>query len=315
MSRVNTERPIKVGFLMNTIENGMDGETPRWADIERMAKTAEEVGFDSIWIGDRLLVDDGDSAVGMWESIPFLGALAAVTSRIEIGTLVIRSIYRNPALVAKIADAVDEISGGRFTLGFGAGSDAGENDRFGWPEDHPIGRLEEATAIVHGLLHKGRLDYEGKYYRVHDCELRPRGPRPEGPPLMLAARGPRARKLTARYADIWNRYLIYDKDNLAEIEQYQKEMDEACAAEGRDPATLLRTAFLMADVTEGGGDALMSRMKMYAGAPLSGGPEAMASALRTLASLGFSEVQVWPIPNSREGVEKFAPVLEILDRG
>jgi len=315
MPSASSKRPIKIGFLMNTLENGMGGETPRWSHILEMAKTAEDVGFDSLWLGDRLLVDDGDSTVGMWEGISMLGALAAVTSRIEIGALVLRSIYRNPSLVAKIADSLDEISGGRFILGLGAGSDLGENDRFGWPEDHPIARLEEATEITHALLRKGSLDYEGKYYTVHDCVLKPRGPRPQGPPIMLASRGPRTRRLTARYADIWNRYLVYDKDNLAEIEQYQKEMDEACAAEGRDPASLQRTGFLMADLNIGGGDAVMKRMSNYAGSPLSGSPEEIADACRTLAGLGFSELELWLIPNSLAGVEGFAPVLELLDKG
>ena len=293
----------------------MDGETPRWSDLAAMARAAEDVGFDSVWVGDRLL---GDGENDMWECTTLLSALANETSRITLGSLVIRSIYRNPVLTAKIANTLDEISGGRFVLGLGVGPDGGENERLGCPEDHPIGRFEEALVIIRGLLQRGSVDYEGTYYRVRDCELGTRGPSEQGPPLLIAARAPRVLRLAARNADLWQTYLIYRKDDPSEIERQQREVDAACEAEGRDPATLERTGFVQLDTRNrpGGGVQLEAMEKFgYGGAPISGAPEEIADAFRVLAGLGFSQLHILPTPNSLGGAEVIGRALEILDRG
>jgi alkanesulfonate monooxygenase SsuD/methylene tetrahydromethanopterin reductase-like flavin-dependent oxidoreductase (luciferase family) len=119
----------------------MDGGTARWKDIKAMAQAAESVGFDAIWLPDRLTnIRDGQKR-GVWESMTMLSAIAAVTSRVEIGQAVLRSIYRNPALLAKMVESIDEISGGRFILGIGSGSSAAppkaDNYAFGFRDVHP----------------------------------------------------------------------------------------------------------------------------------------------------------------------------------
>ncbi len=300
---------------MTTLTAGMGGETPRWSDLAAMARAAEDLGFDSVWVGDRLL---GDGEHGMWECTTLLAALARETSRVEIGSLVIRAIYRNPALTAKIANTLDEISGGRFVLGLGVGPDGGENERLGYPEDHPIGRFEEALAIIRGLLRCGNLNFEGTYYRVRDWELEPRGPSEHGPPVLVAARTPRVLRLAARNADLWQTYLSYRKDDQKEIVRQQEEADAACEAEGRDPATLERTGFVQVDASnrpEGSPVAESLEKFGYGGPPISGGPEEIADAFRVLAGLGFSQLHLWPTPNSLGGIEVIGRALEILDRG
>src|SRR5215211_254506 len=198
-------RPLKVGLILPDTEREMGGETARWSDLVVMARMAEDLGFDSIWNADHLIYRFPDKDVqGPWESWSLLAALAAVTSRVEIGPLVSCTSFRNPALLAKTADTVEEISGGRLILGLGAGWHEPEYIAFGYPFDHRVGRFAEAIRIIAGLLREGRVDFEGTYYQARDCELRPRGPRTSGPPIMIGTTGDRMLRLTAEFADLWN---------------------------------------------------------------------------------------------------------------
>ena len=314
MSAEQKRRPIKLGVLISTLEGGMDGKTPRWTDIAAMGRAVEDLGFDSVWIGDRLLVEDSEEKSGLWEGTTMLAALAAETSRIEIGSLVLRSIYRSPVMVAKIADALDEISGGRFVLGIGTGTDPTELPRFGFPDSQPVGRFEEAIAIIHGLLHHGQLDFEGQHYRVRDCELRPRGPSPSGPPLLIPARAPRMQRIAARYADRWQSFVTYRKGDVEEAKQVREQMAAACRATGRDPASLPCSGLVLADVSGGKTSTVMDRNPVYGGPAISGSPEEIAQACRELADAGYSELDLWLTPNTVHGVELIARALEVLDR-
>ncbi|MFT4039742.1 MAG: LLM class flavin-dependent oxidoreductase [Thermomicrobiales bacterium] len=308
-------RPLEVGFLMMPTENPTTGVVPRWTDILTMARRGEELGYDSLWIPDHLIIDlprPGSEPEGAWEAWSLVAALAAATERIQIGLLVTCTAFRNPALLAKIADTCDEISGGRLILGVGAGWCQREFDAFGYPFDHRVSRFAEAVDITSHLLREGRYTYEGKYYQVQDCELRPRGPRPEGPPILVgsSSKGERMMRLVARYADIWNR--DFDATNPDEVPysredllKSQAKIDAACVEVGRDPATLTRTCGVWVDLPGGkdrGWDAL------------SGTPEEMAAGLRKYAETGYSGVQIWLNDNDTSGIEAFAPVLEILDR-
>src|SRR5438093_947835 len=111
---------LKIGLILPSWTGSLGGETPRWRDVLAVAQRAEAVGFDSLWVADDLLVRFEEGApLGMWECWSFLAALAASTRRVELGTLVASALFRHPALLAKMADTVDEISGGRLTLGIG----------------------------------------------------------------------------------------------------------------------------------------------------------------------------------------------------
>src|SRR5438046_2801072 len=140
---------------------------------------------------DHLTMREGTQTTPVWEGWSLLSALAASTRRVELGTLVVATSFRNPALLAKIADTVDEISGGRLVLGLGAGWHEPEYLAFGYPFDHRVSRFAEAIAIIHGLLRDGCVDFDGTYSSPRDCELRPRGPRPQGPPIMIGSTSPR----------------------------------------------------------------------------------------------------------------------------
>ncbi len=167
--------------------------------------------------------------------------LAAITERPEIGTMVLCSSFRNPALLAKMADTVDEISDGRLILGIGAGWNEPEYHAFGYPFDHRTDRFAEALPILSGLLRDGHIDFQGEYYEARDCELRPRGPRPGGPPIVVGAStaGPRMLDLAARYADGWNTWFSSTGNTVAGLLPFLAKVDAACEAVGRDPATLV----------------------------------------------------------------------------
>ena len=168
-----------------------------------------------------------------------LAALAEATQRIELGPLVACNSFRNPALLAKMAATLDEVSAGRLVLGIGAGWHEPEYHAFGFPFDRKVGRLEEALQIISALLRKGHVDFEGSFYSARDCELTPRGPRPEGPPILVGGQRPRMLRLAATYAD------IYDADFHLGPETATKcfeAIDAACRSAGRDRGTLRRGA-------------------------------------------------------------------------
>ena len=151
-----------------------------------LASTAEAIGLDTLLLPDHLIyrLPELPNMRGSWEAMSMAAALAAVTTNVELGHLVLSTSWRNPALVAKMADTIDEISGGRFTLGLGAGWHEPEFTAYGFPFEHRFARFEEAVQIIHGLLHHGHVDFEGTYYNARDCELHPRGPRPDGLPIL-----------------------------------------------------------------------------------------------------------------------------------
>ena len=309
-----TQRPLKVGLALPDSEGYFDGGTARWSDLAAIARRAEEVGFDSLWVQDHLLFRYPDQEPeGPWESFSLLAALAAITSRVELGTLVTCVSYRNPALTAKIADTIDEISGGRLILGLGAGWHEPEYRAFGYPFDHRYSRFEEALTIIHGLLRDGRIDFAGKYHQARECELRPRGPRPHGPPIMLGTMGERMLRLTARFADSWNAWFTRTGNSPAGVAPLRVKVDAACAEVGRDPATLERTVAILVDLTGGSG---VPRSLSSGEVPaLTGSPEELADTLRAFAREGIAHVQAHVAPMTLAGVERFAPVLELLDRG
>jgi len=180
MTAASGSRSLKIGLLLPQAE-GMRGPGVRgWREVSDMARVAEDVGFDSLWLVDHLLykLDGEDDARGVWEVWSLLSAIAAVTNRVELGTLVLAMGWRNPALLAKMADTVEEISDGRLILGLGSGYHKHEYDAFGFPFSYKVSRFEEAIQILHGLLRNGEVDFEGKYHFARECELKPRGPRP-----------------------------------------------------------------------------------------------------------------------------------------
>ena len=152
---------VKIGMILPLAEDE-SGSAPSWDELKAAAQQSEEAGFDSVWVYDHLLHRfEGHPTVGFWEAWTMLTALAAVTERVELGTTVLAAGFRNPALLAKMADTLDEVSGGRLILGLGAGWHEPEFDAFGFPFDHRVSRLEEALQIIRPLLRDRRVDFRG----------------------------------------------------------------------------------------------------------------------------------------------------------
>lgn len=310
---------LKIGLFLPFADYMMDGRTPRWSDLLAMAQEAEQLGFDSLWLGEHLIAHLPEphpwfrvpashpwpepAPIGAWECWSLLAALAAATTRIEIGPLVGCTSFHNPALLAKMADTIDEIAGGRFVLGLGAGWLEDDYRAFGFPFDHRASRFEEAITIIHALLHEGYVDFAGTYYQARECELRPRGPRPHGPPILIGSTGPRMLKLTARYADLWNLEL-WGNHQPEEIGPLRTMADDACAAVGRDPATLGRTVVLNVNPTD--------RSDIAETEAIRGSAEELTGTLRAFAQEGISHIQVSLLPNTLASLAAFAPTLELL---
>ena len=319
VTTARTARPLKVGVALAGSEGCMAGETPGWADMLQLAQTAETAGFDSVWIPDHMIfkpAEDSTTPIGIWECFTVLSALAVGTRRVELGALVACTSFRNPALLAKMADTIDEISGGRLILGLGAGWNELEYQMFGYPFDYRVSRFEEALIIVHGLLKTGKIDFEGRYYTARNCELRPRGPRPGGPPILIGSTSDRMLGLTARYADAWNTWASKTHNDVAGIAPLRSIVDAACVAANRDPATLERTAAVLVEV-EGSVPypAGYPGWNPGEGQPLRTTPDELADMCRTYAREGISHLQVWVNPLTPAGIELLAESLRILDGG
>ncbi len=311
------KRPLKIGIHLPI--------TDPWADLLAMAQRAAAVGFDSLWLPDHLSMKrdqlwitagrpvppgvELEPPVGAWETWSLIAALAAAVPDVELGTLVMCTGFRNPALLAKMAETLDAISGGRLILGVGSGDVAHEFHAFGFPFDHAVSRFEEALQIITSLLRTGYCDFHGTYYEVNDLTLEPRGPRPNGPPILIGTllTGKRMLRLTTQYADLWNGFLCYGRNWPDVLPPLREAIDAACVQYGRDPATLGRTVGVRV--------ALLGEQVTGGVEPLEGTPEQIADALRDYARNGLSHVQVWLSPRSLAGIEAFAPVLEELDRG
>jgi probable F420-dependent oxidoreductase len=303
----NTRR-LKVGIFFPHVEREMAGRTPGWTDVLTMARTAEAMGFDSFWLPDHLLFrPDGGKPQGQWECWTLLAAIAACTSTIEIGPFVSCVGFRNPALLAKMADTVDEISGGRLILGLGAGWNEAEYTAFGYPFDHRVDRFEEAVQIIHALLRHGYVDFSGNYFSASECELRPRGPRRHGPPIMIGTNGERMLRQTALYADAWNAFFWWTGNTPSGIPPLRERVDAACQEVGRDPSSLERTVCVLVELPGATGTP-------FSETPLRGSPEAIAESLHAYADKGITHVQLRLDPNTADGLAALGPVLGLLER-
>jgi len=277
-----------------------------------MARLAEDAGFDSLWVGDHLLYREEARGVrGPWEAWTSLAGLAEATSRIALGPLVAATAFHAPAMLAKMAATVDEISGGRLILGLGAGWNEVEFAAFGFPYDHRISRFAEAFTIVRRLLREGTCDFAGTWYTVRECELLPR-PRSGGPPLLIGSSGERMLRISIPYADAWNVWYDDIDNSPARLSGYRERVDRACRNVGRDPLAVERTAAVLVRLTGGTGrDDAGSRRGVP---PLAGTSEEIAAGLLAFAGEGIAHVQVVLDPITEASIAELAPVLAHLER-
>jgi probable F420-dependent oxidoreductase len=290
---------MKIGVVV-PLDGAETGHVLHYTESRAYALQAEAAGFDSVWFFDPMLFRFPEKPTrGPWEAWTLLSAIAEATSRVELGTLVLCTPFRNPAVLAKMAVTLDEVSSGRLILGLGTGWHEPEFDAFGVPFDHRVDRFEEVLKIVVPLLREGKVSFQGKYHNAVDCEIMPRGPRPSGPPILIASSGPRMLRLTARYADSWNTAWYGQADAVG---ARRSELEAACLAEGRDPAGLEVTVGVTVDYS-GAAPANPAR------APLSGSAKEIAAGLRAYAEAGVGHVICWPQPLNAESLARFSEAL------
>jgi F420-dependent oxidoreductase-like protein len=268
------------------------GQRASWPELLARTRETEALGFDGLFLVDHFygLFDVMDPT---HEAYTMLAALAPFTQGLRLGILVCGNTYRNPAFLLKQAVTVDHVSGGRVDFGVGAGWTEREHEAYGW--DYPsarerVDRFAEALEIWDLLQREERTTYEGQHYQIVDAPFEPKPLQRPRMPLLIGGSGPRMLRLTARYADIWN--AVGTPDELSTINQ---RLDAACAAEGRDPATLVRT--------------ISPRINLLASA------ETFASGVAAYRAIGFRDVYLpWPrnereLPVLREVARDVIPTL------
>jgi alkanesulfonate monooxygenase SsuD/methylene tetrahydromethanopterin reductase-like flavin-dependent oxidoreductase (luciferase family) len=301
-------RALKVGVQLPEVERRVD-----WPELITMARTAEDVGLDSLWLGDHLLYDlPGGVTRGPWEVWTSLAALAAVTRRIELGPFVASTSFHTPAMLAKHAATVDAISGGRLILGLGAGWNEREYTAFGFPFDHRVSRFEEAFTIIRQLVHDGRSDLRGAYYSVVDCVLDPPPTRPGGPPLMLGSTSPRMMRIGLPHVDLWNAWWSDYDNGVPGFVRLRAEVERAAQAAGRGPGEVGATAAVLVRLEGGVGRTMGDGDYNASVAPVPGDPAAMAEHLLAMSEAGAVHVQLVLDPITVRSIEVAGKALELL---
>ena len=291
--------PLLVGLQLPEVERDV-----RWPELVAMARAAEEVGFDSIWVGDHLLYRGDDRPErGPWDAWTTLSALAAETERVHLGPLVACAAFHPPGILARMAATIDEISGGRFVLGIGAGWNRAEFDAFGIEYDRRASRFEEAFDVIRRLLDGERVTAQGRFHRVEDAVLLPTPARRV--PLMVGSNGDRLLRAALPHVDAWNTW-FEDYGNTPEGFAALNDRVSARARDvERDPAEVTRSACALVVLD---GEA-RERLVPDNVSPIQGSASAMAGRLRALADAGADEVILVVSPITERSIRSFGEVL------
>ena len=279
---------MKVGLSLP--QRPQDGPAD-WPGIRGLARLAEDGGADSLWVADHFLDRRPDEESGLHEPFGLLTAVAAVTSRVELGPLVAATSFRSPGLLAKVAATLDLVAEGRLTLGVGCGWHEPEYQAFGYPFDHRVGRFEESIRVIRALLDGERVTFHGRWVTADDAVLLPAPTRRIA--LLIAAEGPRMLRLAARHADAW-------QAAWPQGSSFDEALDRlAAACELEDRATMPE---VFIDIEVGGEPGAFY---------VPPEPAAIEDALAGWAERGVAHVQVgtWPA-----GPESWEPVLEGIRR-
>jgi probable F420-dependent oxidoreductase len=296
-------RPLRVGIQLPEVERDV-----RWPEYAAMARAAEEVGFDSLWVGDHLLYrGDGRPERGPWDCWTLLAGLAGATERVTIGPLVACTAFRAPGLLARAAAAVDELSGGRLVVALGAGWNETEFRAFGIPFERRVARFEEAFEIVRRLLAGERVRFAGRHHAVEDALLLP--PPARRPPLMVGANGPRMLAATLPHVDAWNTWYLEYGNTPEGFAAASRAVDEAAERAGRDPRTIERSACVLVVLDRDAGE----RDIVAAAPPVDA--LGIAGGLRALAQAGADEAILVVSPITEESIRTLGEALVTLDRG
>jgi F420-dependent oxidoreductase-like protein len=268
-----------------------DGDRDLFARLADNVRAAEAAGFDLVTVMDHFyqIAGIGPETLPMLEAYTTLGALAAITDRVQLGALVSGVTYRNPALLAKQVATLDTISGGRAVLGLGAAWNESEHIGYGFdfpPIGERLDRLEEALEVCRLMLTEERPSFSGRFYRLDRALNVPRPARPGGPPIIVGGGGERRTlRLVARYADIGNL-----DGSLEDLRRKLDVLAEHCQAVGRDRAEIVMTVMapiVLARTADEGRRALESLTPERRVGVTVGTPEQCAEVLERYLDAGF----------------------------
>jgi alkanesulfonate monooxygenase SsuD/methylene tetrahydromethanopterin reductase-like flavin-dependent oxidoreductase (luciferase family) len=247
--------PVAIGLSLPTWPRA-DRTYATWPELRALAQEAEAMGVDTLWVPDHLQRDlASGERIGFWECWTIVTALAEATTTVGIGPYVACTGFRNPALLAKMAATLDEVSDGRLVLGLGSGVPDRDTSwrAFGFDADRPVARYAEAVEVVTRMLRERAVTFDGEFFRTDDAQIVPRGAGDRaaaGPPVWVAGLGDRTSRVAAAFGDAINVNLplcgLTDMDRAVDI------ASRACAAVGRDPATLELTGWARLVLVEDG---------------------------------------------------------------
>jgi len=290
---------MRVGIQLPEVERRVP-----WPEYLAMARTAEAVGFDSLWLGDHLLYrGDGRPERGPWEAWTLLAALAAGTERITLGPLVACAAFHPPALLAKMAATIAEVSKGRFTLALGAGWNEAEFRAFGLPFDHRVARFEESFAIVRRLLAGERVTIHGRHWQTRDAVLLPQ---PEyGLRLMIGSNGPRMLAATLPHVDAWNTWYEDYGNAVDGFARLNAKTSDAARKAGREPMDIARSACVFVELEP----TSRERPILPHAPPVR--EDRLAPHLRELADAGADEVILVVSPITEDSITRLGQSLAL----
>jgi probable F420-dependent oxidoreductase len=293
---------LRVGVQLPEVEREV-----RWPEYVAMARAAEEVGFDSIWVGDHLLYrGDGRVERGPWEAWTLLAGLAAVTDRVRLGPLVACVGFHSPAMLAKMAATVDEISGGRLVAGLGAGWNRPDFSAFGVPFDHRASRFEESFEVIRRLLAGERVTLDGRFVQVDDAVLLPSPAR--RPPLMIGSNGERVLQAALPHVNAWNTWYDLYGNTPEGFSIQNAKIDEAAERAGRAPGEIERSACVRVVLDRSADE----RPVDPACPPLEGSAARIADGVLGMAQAGADEVILVVTPITEASIRQLGEVLDEL---
>jgi probable F420-dependent oxidoreductase len=263
------------------------------ADVLEQVRVADDTGWHGVWLADHYMPNTGDTTPARgdaYECWALLPALAAVTKRVRIGTLVSPTSVHHPALLAKRACTVDRLSGGRMVLGLGAGWQINEHYAYGIELEPPgkrVSRFEEAIQIVRSMLAEESTTFHGAYYDITDAPCDPK-PVQSPLPLLVGTRSPRMLRITARHADEWNTW-----GSPEQAAGHRAALIETCDKVGRDPATVRTSVNALVDLD--GSAPPPGRASLF------GSAQQLVDQFGRYAELGFDE---FVLPDWNLGADK-----------
>ena len=273
-----------------------------------MAQAAEEVGFDSIWLGDHHLYrGDGRPERGPWDAWTTLAALAASTEHVRLGPMVACTAFHPPGILARMAATIDEASGGRFVFGIGAGWNETEFRAFGIPFDRRVARFEEAFEIVRRLLAGERVTFEGRFSRAEDAVLLPKPSRVV--PLMIGSTGERVLRIALPHVEAWNTWYTGFGNTAEGLAPVNERISALSIEAGRDPGDIRRSVCTLVVLDPKAGERPITDDIV----PIDGAsPDGVAERLRGLADAGAEEAVLVLSPITERSIRQMGEAISLL---